>query len=88
MKTVSVKKYEAEALALLEEVQRSGEEVVVTKRGKPVLRLVPPPSPPARRSHFGRKRRPGLGVKILGDIVNAGEPEWLRSPRHAISTVR
>lgn len=78
MKKVSVKKFETNALALLEEVQRSGEEVVVVKRGKPVLRLVPPPSPPARRSHFGRKLPPGLGGRVLGDIVNVGEPEWLR----------
>ena len=33
--------FKARCLALLDEVARTGEEIVVTKRGQPVARLVP-----------------------------------------------
>ena len=67
-KTIPAAKFKAECLALLDEVATGRGEIVVTKRGKPVARLVPL-SPP-------KSRRPT--VKILGDIVNIGEPEWLK----------
>jgi prevent-host-death family protein len=34
-------RFKAQCLSLLDEVAESGEEVIVTKRGKPVARLVP-----------------------------------------------
>lgn len=39
-------RFKAQCLALLDEVAESGDEIVVTKRGKPVARVVPlkPPS--------------------------------------------
>lgn len=40
-RTISASKFKAQCLALLDEVAASGEEIVVTKRGKPVARLVP-----------------------------------------------
>ena len=33
--------FKAQCLKLMDEVQQTGEEIVVTKRGKPVVRLVP-----------------------------------------------
>lgn len=46
MRTIAAGKFRAECLALLDEVAASGEEIIVTKRGKPVARLLPlePPS--------------------------------------------
>lgn len=46
-RTVAAGKFKAECLALLDEVAETGRPLVVTKRGKPVARVVsiePPPS--------------------------------------------
>ncbi len=75
MKTVSVAKFGAAAQELLEHVQRSGEEVLVVKRGKPVLKLVPQPE---RIKRTLIVPSPALRGRVVGDIVNAGEPEWLK----------
>lgn len=41
MRTIAAGKFKAECLALLDEVAASGEELIVTKRGKPVARVLP-----------------------------------------------
>lgn len=41
MTTISAAKFKAECLALLDTVARTGRGLVVTKRGRPVARLVP-----------------------------------------------
>lgn len=70
-RTIPAAKFKAECLSLLDEVASTRSEVIVTKRGKPVARLVPLRAATAQR--VGK-----LGGKILGDIVNIGEPEWLK----------
>ena len=45
-KRVGAAKFKAECLALLDHVAATGEEIVVTKRGKPVARVVPVEEPP------------------------------------------
>lgn len=40
-RVVSASRFKATCLSLLDEVAESGEEVIVTKRGTPVARLVP-----------------------------------------------
>jgi prevent-host-death family protein len=47
MKEISASRFKAECLALLDRVAVSGEELVVTKRGRAVARVVPvePPAP-------------------------------------------
>lgn len=40
-KTVPAGKFKAQCLAILDRVAESGEAIVVTKRGKPVARVVP-----------------------------------------------
>jgi prevent-host-death family protein len=40
-KTVPAGQFKARCLALLDRVAETGEEIVVTKRGKPVARVVP-----------------------------------------------
>jgi prevent-host-death family protein len=37
--------FKAECLAMLDDVARTGEEIVVTKRGRPVARVVPAQAP-------------------------------------------
>ena len=41
MKEIKASIFKARCLALMDEVAASGEEIVVTKNGKPVSRLVP-----------------------------------------------
>jgi prevent-host-death family protein len=61
--------FKAKCLGLLEEVSRQRKEIVITKRGKPIARLVPVErEPPAV---FGRLKGSG---RIAGDILSTGEP--------------
>lgn len=69
-----VSKFKATCLAVIERVRRTGEPVLITKRGVPVAQLVPPPPPPKPRSAFGVLRGT---VEYLGDIVEPlGEEDW------------
>lgn len=40
MTTITATEFKAKCLQLLDEVQRTGEELVISKRGKPVARVV------------------------------------------------
>lgn len=40
MMTISATEFKAKCLHLLDEVQRTGEDLVISKRGKPVARVV------------------------------------------------
>ena len=42
MKSMAVSQFKAHALRVLDEIARSGESVLITKRGKPLARVVPP----------------------------------------------
>jgi prevent-host-death family protein len=65
--------FKARCLKLMDEVQRTRRPVVITKRGKPVARLVPVEKPEPRRSIFGCMKGT---VTILGDIISPIEQEW------------
>ena len=41
MKTIKASEFKAKCLSLMDDVAHSGEELVVTKNGKPVSQLVP-----------------------------------------------
>lgn len=41
MRTIPATRFKAECLQLLDDVADSGETIIVTKRGKPVARLLP-----------------------------------------------
>lgn len=58
--------FKAKCLELLEDVAASGNEYVVTKRGRPMARIVP--IAPRARSSFGAwKER----MEVVGDLVHA-----------------
>ena len=48
-RTIGADEFKARCLALLSEVAESGRPLVVTKRGKPVARVVPVEEPPSLR---------------------------------------
>ena len=71
-RTIKASEFKAKCLKLMDEVAESGEELVITKNGRPVSRLAP-----------YRKKSPGLffgrnrdNIQILGDIVSPMPPEW------------
>ena len=41
METISASQFKAKCLALLDDVAETGAEITITKRGKPVARVVP-----------------------------------------------
>ena len=53
-RTVKASEFKAKCLKLMDEVAESGEEIVITKNGQPVSRLLPYREKP--RSPFGRDR--------------------------------
>jgi prevent-host-death family protein len=68
--TIAAGQFKAKCLALLDEVQQTRKEYVITKRGKPVARLVPAEPMKKTDDVFGRMK--GTGV-IRGDIFSTGE---------------
>jgi prevent-host-death family protein len=66
MQTIQASKFKAKCLALMDQVARTGETILVTKNGKPVAELRPHRGPRAKSLiglHRGR-------IKIRGDIVS------------------
>lgn len=62
MKTMAAGKFKDVCLKTLDEVARTKASIVITKRGKPVAKLVPCVAPPARR---------GLAGSVLKEV---GDP--------------
>lgn len=72
MDPISVSEFKAKALSILNHVAKTGEEVILTKRGKPIAKV----------SAYGESQKPepgGLEGTILyeGDIVGPlGDEDW------------
>jgi len=70
-KMIKASEFKAKCLALMDEVERTGRTVVITKKGKPVAELVP---------HRPRKKNARGILKdrlfITGDIISPIDVEW------------
>ena len=70
-KMIKASEFKAKCLALMDEVERTGQGVVITKNGKPVAELVP---------HRKRKKNARGILKdslfITGDIISPIDVEW------------
>lgn len=65
-RTISASAFKAQCLALMDEVARTGEAIVITKNGKPVAQLTPPPGRlGGRKAAFGLHK--GM-VAPVGDV--------------------
>jgi prevent-host-death family protein len=73
MKQIPAGKFKTRCLAVMDEVQATGEAVVVTKHGKPVVKVVPAEA--TDDDIFGYMAGK---VKIVGDILEpaAALDEW------------
>lgn len=69
--TVKASEFKAKCLQLMEEVKETGKEIVITKNGEPVSKLVPIRHKP--KTLFGAHRGK---IVIKGDIVAPLDPEW------------
>lgn len=69
MKTVPAGKFKAICLRLMDEVETAREPLIVTKKGRPVVKLVPADT--ASKDVFGCMRGQ---VEIVGDIVSPAVP--------------
>ncbi len=69
---VKASEFKAKCLALLDEVERTGDVLVVTKRGKAIVE-VRPHRPATRQSPFGIWKGK---VEIVGDIISPIDVEW------------
>lgn len=70
-RTIKASEFKAKCLRLMDEVAESGEEIVITKNGRPTARLLP------YRKRFGdwfgadRDR-----IEIIGDVISPINLEW------------
>ena len=70
-RTIKASEFKAKCLTLMDEVAASGGDIVITKFGRPVARLVPVRKQPA--SSFGKDRG---RMTITGDIISPIDVEW------------
>jgi prevent-host-death family protein len=64
-KMVGIAEFKANCTRLLREMERDGQPITVTKRGKPVAELTPVAQPSRAKTLFGLMKG---SVMILGDI--------------------
>jgi prevent-host-death family protein len=69
MRTISAAEFKARCLTLMDDVGSTGETLLITKRGKPVAKLVP--AAKENREFIGRLK--GV-IEIVGDL-DADPPE-------------
>ena len=75
MEKIQISKFKANCLAVLDRVAKTHKPVLVTRFGKPVAQIVPPPRRDRREGWLGCMRDRG---RIVGDIVGPASEasEW------------
>lgn len=75
METIAIAKFKATCLAVLEQVRKTGEPILITKRGTPIAQVLPPPLPePSEESAFGCMA--GTAEAIEDILAPLPEDEW------------
>ena len=74
-RTIKASEFKAKCLKLMDEVADSGGEIVITKNGRPVSRLLPYRK--VSKVPFDRDRDI---IQIYGDIVSPMPAEWFEDP--------
>ena len=75
-RTIKASEFKAKCLKLMDEVAGSGEEIIITKNGKPVAKLTPYRERPKTLFGIDRGR-----YEIIGDIDGAlSDVEWDAEP--------
>lgn len=71
MKSIQASEFKAKCLKIMDDVAKTGEEVVITKNGKAISKLVPYREP--KPSLFGVH---ASKMTILGDILSSVDEKW------------
>ncbi len=71
MQTVKASEFKAKCLHLMDEVGETGEEIIITKNGKPVSILKAYKKPPP--TLFGRQRG---NIKSKDDLITPVDVQW------------
>jgi len=69
--TIKASEFKAKCLKLMDEVSETGQEIIITKNGKPVGKLVPYRQKP--KTLFGAHKDE---ITIQGDIISPLDIEW------------
>ncbi len=70
-RTLPAGEFKAKCLQIMDRVAETGDAVVITKRGRPVARLVPIEAPPAKLAGFLAGK-----IEIDGDIIAPVGDTW------------
>jgi len=72
---ISISDFKATCLAVLDRVSRTGQSILVTRRGEPIAQVIPPPSEARSESWLGCMAGK---ARITGDVVSPAtdENEW------------
>ncbi|MSP97200.1 MAG: type II toxin-antitoxin system Phd/YefM family antitoxin [Betaproteobacteria bacterium] len=70
--SINAAQFKAKCLKLIDEVAATRKSLIITKRGKPLAKLVPIEDP-TPTSLFGYMKGTG---EILGDVVNVPHDAW------------
>lgn len=78
MKRIAISEFKAKCLALLDEVQKTKNPILVTKFGKPIAQVNPPSLNQKNKGWLGSMKGE---IKFLGDIVSPvfDERDWKES---------
>ncbi len=73
--TIPISKFKATCLRLLDNVNKTGKSIIVTRKGEPIALVTPPPPPPKPDQWLGCMKDQ---IKITGDIISPvlDEKEW------------
>ena len=71
MKTISAAEFKARCLTLMDDVSSTRETLVITKRGKPVAKLVP--ADKEKRAFIGRLKG---RIEIVGELDSDPSETW------------
>jgi len=73
MKTIAISDFKARCIGVLRQAQDTGEALLVTRRGSPIVRIEPLPNANAKRQLGVYKGR----MRIFGDLVYTDtESDW------------
>jgi len=70
MQTLAASKFKSQTIAIIEEIAKTKEPLVITKRGKPIVKIIPV-------DNKVQKEKPLKGtVTFIGDIFSPIDEEW------------
>ena len=75
LEKVTISKFKATCLRLLDNVKKTGQPLLVTRKGEPIALVTPPPPPPKPKAWLGSMKD---SIKINGDIISpaSDEKDW------------